>query len=109
MKKQIGKYNIEFKEKLSWYDVQIIQAKMMEMVDVDIKGGKDIDIKNLDASKMLDSKVVLFSIMILSIQEGERSFPFSIEWLKDLSFEEGDELDNFVGDLYTEFTKKKER
>lgn len=91
MIKQIGKYTIELKEKLTYGEKSDIEA-------VFLGGVKGVG-GEFDTSVMWKAKIQTLKTYILSIKEGEKEVVFSEEWLRGLDADEGDELVEAVNGL----------
>ena len=80
---------IELKEELTWGD----------SLDLDsiVTGGALLDnngLSGFDASAMVKAKYKLLEVVISKIKDGEKEIPFSEEFLKGLSIEDGNKLYN---------------
>jgi len=96
----VGKYNIEVKEDLSWYDTECLQAVMLGGAKMGIEGNTP-KFTGIDGDILLNAKLKLFELAIVSIKEEDgKSYPYSVEWLKGLSKNEGDVLDRTLDDMY---------
>lgn len=96
----VGKYKIEVKEALSWYDTECLQAIMLGGAKMGMEGDKP-KLTGIDGDILLNSKIKLFELAIVSIKEEDgKTYPFSMDWLKNLSQNEGSVLDKTIDDLY---------
>lgn len=96
----VGKYNIEVKEELSWYDTECLQAIMLGGAKMEMDGNTP-KLSGINGDILLNSKIKLFELAIVSIKEEDgKTYPFSMDWLKNLSKNEGAVLDTTLDDLY---------
>lgn len=105
MKIVIGKYNIEVKDALSWFDAKQIESVMLSGAKVNMTATSGAEFSGIDGRVLFESKLKMFELVILKITEGEKTFSYSMDWLKGLSKEEGDLLDLTLDNLYS--TQKK--
>lgn len=107
MSKQItvGKYNIEIKEDLSWYDSKELEAVMIGGAKMSMNGNVP-QLSGIEGDILFKAKIKLFEIAIISIKEEDgKEYPFSINWLKTLSKKDGEVLDFLIDEAYK--TEKK--
>ena len=96
----VGKYNIEVKEELSWYDTESLQATMLGGAKMGLDGNTP-KLTGIDGDILLNAKIKLFELAIVSIKEEDgKTYPFSMDWLKNLSQNDGKVLDTTLDDLY---------
>jgi hypothetical protein len=96
---KLSTQEVELKKEISWYDLQEVQAYMINSA----KMNSDAGINGVDGSKFLEYRIKLFEKFIISIKKGEELIPFSIDWVKSLNQADGELLANAVDEL----TKKK--
>ncbi len=100
MNHKIGKYEIKLKEKLGWYDQEVIKHEMFSGAKVDNKG-----LTGFDGQAMLRMKLKLWELAIEEIKEGDKVIPFSQEWVKGLTSEEGENINKAMNELEDEEKK----
>ena len=83
-----GRYTITLKSELSYWDTEEIKSLWAESLDMRVKGG-DANIGGLKGSVILKVKQKTFELSIVEIKEADKAIPFSFEWLKGLTEEEG--------------------
>jgi hypothetical protein len=94
MNHKIGKYEIKLKEKLGWYDQEVIKNEMISGAKIDNTG-----LKGFDGSAMLRMKLKLWELAIEEIKEGDKVIPFSEDWVKGLDSDEGNQIDAAIEEL----------
>lgn len=85
---KIGRYEVKLKEKLGWYDLQLIKNEILSGAKLDNKG-----LTGFDGKAMLNMKIKTWELAIEEIKDGEKVIPFSLDWVKKLTDEEGAKLD----------------
>ncbi len=91
---KIGKYEVTLREKLGWYDQEVIKNEMISGAKMDSTG-----FKGFDGGAMLRMKIKLWELAIAEIKDGENVIPFSEDWVKELSGEEGTNLEKEIDKL----------
>jgi hypothetical protein len=91
---KLSKYEVKLKEQLGWYAREEIKNEMISGARMDNSG-----LKGFEGSAMLKSKMKLWELSIEEIKEGEKVIPFSIDWAKALSYEDGNLLDKEIEKL----------
>lgn len=91
---KIGKYEVKLKDKLGWYDLQTIKNELASGAKINEKG-----LSGFDGGALMVAKMKLWELSIAEIKEGDKVIPFSIDWVKGLSSDEGDELDKVIAEL----------
>jgi hypothetical protein len=100
MKILIGKFNIEVKDALSWYDTKEIEASYIGGAKMTMQGTVPT-LSGIEGDIMFRAKLKLFELVILNITENEKTIPYSIDWLKTLSPEEGILLETTLDGIYS--------
>lgn len=102
-KKENGKTTIELtdyivtlKDKLTWFEVEQVKGETVSGAKMDNTG-----ITGYDGQALLRSKMKMFEVSIKEIKEKDTGnvVPYSDKWLKNLSQEDGEKLDDAVGEL----------
>jgi hypothetical protein len=96
---KLSNCEVKIKDQLTWGDSERIQSVYIKGAKVDQSGLKDFD-----ASVVSEAKYVLLEITVMEIKEGEEKKQFTIEWMNNLSIEDGNKLYEAVEAL----NKKKE-
>lgn len=91
---KIGKYEVKLKEKLGWYDLQLIKNEIISGAKLDNNG-----LTGFDGDAMLKMKIKTWELAIEEIKEGDKVIPFSLDWVKQLTEEEGAKLDTEIEKL----------
>jgi hypothetical protein len=94
---KIGRYNVQLQE-LTWWKNEEIRASLTSGAKMNNNG-----LSGFDGQALLDSKIKTFEAVIADIKEGDKSIPFSKEWVQGLTLKEGDALEEAVNEI----TKKK--
>lgn len=84
---KLSKYEVELKEELNWGDS--LDLDSIVYGGAEMKGTSDI---GFNASVMIDGKYKLLEIVISKIKEGEKEIPFSKDFIRNLSIEDGIKL-----------------
>ena len=90
---QAGRYILTIKE-LTYWAKEEIKSQIME--GVKIKGN---DATGITGFATLEAKKKTFESSIVEIKEGEKVIPYSIEWLKGLTVEEGDAIELAIDNI----------
>jgi hypothetical protein len=90
---------VHLKPEITWWDTEEIKAEMASGAKLNNSG-----LTGYDGMAMLNAKVKLMEKVVDKIATGEKVQSFSKEWLKTLSIEDGQKLDEAVENL----TKKNE-
>ena len=90
---QAGRYSVTIKE-LTYWATEEIKSCLVE--GVRMKGN---DLTGLNGQATLEAKKKTLELSITEIKEGDTVIPFSLVWLKQLTQEEGDAIDNEIDEL----------
>ena len=93
MNHKIGRYDVKLK-KLGWYDQEVVKNEIISGAKIDNSG-----LKGIDGSAMFKMKLKLWELSIEEIKEGEKVIPYSEEWVKGLTVEEGNAIDEAVNEI----------
>jgi len=91
---KLENYQVKIKDQLTWGDKEEIQNVYIKGAKIDQTGMKDFD-----ASVISEAKYVLLENAILEIKKGEEVIPFTRDWMKKLSIEDGDKIFDAVEKL----------
>jgi hypothetical protein len=83
----VGQYEVTIKNSLTWGDMQEVQKAMASGAKVGSTG-----LTGYDATAMIEAKYRLLEIAIVGINDGDKTLPFSRDWMNALPIEEGDRL-----------------
>ena len=90
---------VTLKDLLTWGDAQKIQNSLMSGAKMSGKAGdKDMGF-DFDATAMLEAKYVTLECVVVAIKEGEKTLPFSREWMDNLSMADGNKLVEAVDEV----------
>lgn len=93
MEKTIGRYTVTLKE-LTWWETEEIKASLASGAKMNSTG-----LSGFDGTSLLEAKLKTFQSAIQEIKEGDKTVPYSKEWVKGLTQEEGEALDLAVDEL----------
>jgi hypothetical protein len=100
---ELKDYKVELKDALTWGDAQKIEAVFLKGAKVGGTGTADVSM-GFDASVLLEAKYTALECAVMKVIKGDKTEPFTREWIDSLSIEDGDKLYAEVDKL----TKKKE-
>lgn len=92
MELTIGKYRVTIKDKLTWGDMQVVQASMAAGTKVTVG-----TFQGFDATALIEAKYKLLEVAVLGIVDTTLDpaigqFPFTRDWMNALDVEEGNTL-----------------
>ena len=104
---KIGRYNIELVESILWWDAEALKFEpafkttdIDETKPIDRKITKeDFEIMESFSEVMIKSKIKVWGKLIKEIKEKEAVIEFSEDWLKGLTREEGEALEEAINTI----------
>jgi hypothetical protein len=92
---QLSKCIVELKDELTWYEEELIKSEIAS--NLRFSGAAMSGVDAIKGTAILDIKMKAFEMFIVSIKEGEKVIPFSVNWVKGLSKEDGNKLAEAIG------------
>ena len=90
---KIGRYNITL-QPLTWWQSEEVKAVIATGARMNSTG-----LSGFEGNALLESKLKLFESTIKEIKEVDKEIPYSNEWVKQLTHEEGEALEKAIDDL----------
>ncbi len=84
---QLSKYTVELKDELTWWEEETLKSEIAEGIKLNSGG-----VSGISGGTMLRVKMKAIELFIISIKEGNKIVPFSEDWVKSLSGEDGEKL-----------------
>lgn len=90
---KIGRYTVTLKP-LTWWESEEIKSILATGARMNNSG-----LNGFDGNALLESKIKTFECTIKEIKEGDSTVPFSKDWVKQLTHEEGEALEKAIDEV----------
>lgn len=85
---QLSKCVVEVKDELTWWD----EEELKSVIASAFRFGANAQPEAIDTEKYMKAKIKILELSIVSIKENDKTIPFSVDWLKRLSKDDGKKL-----------------